>query len=271
MNPLTNIELPLRVVIADDEPLARQRLRDLIAQDQRLHCVAEATNGPEAIELIRGFHPDLVILDINMPGCSGIEIVKAIGAQSMPMTIFITAYDQYAVKAFEHAALDYLLKPFTSTRFEEAVSRAVQQTRTNASDRFTELLETAVQKLSNRESQTTAPSGQKFLERIAVESRSLVRLVNVADIDYITASGVYAELHVGARSHLVRESLQCLESRLDPNGFFRIHRSTIVQLDRIDSLSRQAGSDYSLSLKNGVQLVVGRSRVRALEEWMGVK
>lgn len=261
----------IRVLIADDEPLARQRLEDLLRR-LPVQIVGTADNGEAAIAAIRELAPELVFLDVQMPGKTGLEVVNEIGARDMPATIFVTAYDQYALQAFDLAALDYLVKPFDDERFEEAFERARKLIELKDVGRLSEQLAGLLQQVAGgtagKHARTAEP---RYLERIAVEMRGQVRVVPVTDIDYITASGQYAELHVGDKSHVIRERMQTLEERLDPAKFFRVHRSAIVRLDRIDSLLRDPGGDYAVRLKSGVQLNVGRSRIGALEEWLGIQ
>jgi len=235
----------LRVVIADDEPLARQRIEDLLAKEKGIEIAGMATTGDEAVETIRRVNPDLVFLDVQMPGKTGLEVVQDIGAEQMPLTIFITAYDQYALDAFDIAAVDYLVKPFDDERFAQSLQRARKRLR-------------------------AVPRQGQYRERIAVESRGQVRVVAVAKIDYITASGPYAELHVADKTYAVRERMQTLEEHLDPAVFFRIHRSAIVRLDRIDTLLHRAGGDYALRLKDGTELDVSRGRREELEQRLGI-
>jgi two-component system LytT family response regulator len=236
----------LRVVVADDEPLARQRIEDLLAKEKGIEIAGTAASGDEAVEMIRRLNPDLVFLDVQMPGKTGLEVVEAIGAEQMPLTIFITAYDQYALDAFDIAAVDYLVKPFDDERFAQSIQRARNRIR-------------------------SLPRQGQYRERIPVESRGQVRVVPVARIDYITASGPYAELHVGDKTYAVRERMQTLEEQLDPAIFFRIHRSAIVRLDRIDTLLHSAGGDYALRLKDGTELDVSRARREELEQRLGIK
>ena len=258
----------LRVLIADDELLARQRLEDLLAKKKEVDLIAMAVNGQEAVEAIRSLAPDLVFLDVQMPGLTGMEVVREIGPEKMPATIFVTAYDQYALKAFEVAALDYLLKPFEDERFEQTFSRAVK---TLELRKMGEMAGQLVTLLQGREGIAEAPvSNPAYLERIAVEMRGRMQIVPVARIDYITASGPYAELHVGEDTHLIRERMQTLEERLDPRVFFRIHRSAIVRLDRIESLLHGVGGDYAVRLKDGRRLKVSRSRREELEQRLGL-
>ncbi len=258
----------LRVLIADDELLARQRLEDLLAKKKEVDLIGMAVNGQEAVEAIRSLAPDLVFLDVQMPGLTGLEVVREIGPEKMPATIFVTAYDQYALKAFEVAALDYLLKPFEDERFEQTFSRAVK---TLELRKMGEMAGQLVTLLQGREGIADAPvSNPAYLERIAVEMRGQMQIVPVARIDYITASGPYAELHVGEDTHLIRERMQTLEERLDPTVFFRIHRSAIVRLDRIESLLHGVGGDYAVRLKDGRRLKVSRSRREELEQRLGL-
>jgi two-component system LytT family response regulator len=253
-------EKTLRVLIADDEPPARQRIEDLLAKEPRFEVVGTASTGDETIELIRQRKPDLVFLDVQMPGKSGLEVVHAIGAEQMPATIFVTAFDQFALKAFEIAAVDYLLKPFDDERFGQALQRARKSIELKEVERTTRRL---IEFLQHE-------PGPKFLERISVESRGQVRVVPVANIDYITASGPYAELHAGDKTFAVRERMQTLEEQLDPEVFFRIHRSAIVRLDRIDTLLHRSGGHYAVRLKDGTQLDVSRARRDELEQRLGI-
>jgi len=237
----------LRVVIVDDELLARQRIEDLLAKEPNVEIAGIARDGNEAIEVIRALEPDLVFLDVQMPGRTGVEVAEELGAEAMPVTIFTTAYERFALKAFDVAAIDYLVKPFDDERFAQALARARKAIETRP-----------------------APKSE-YLERIPVESRGQIRVVPVALIDYITASGPYAELHIGDRTFAIREKMQTLEEKLDPAIFFRIHRSAIVRLDRIDTLLHAAGGDYAIRLKDGTELSVSRSRREELEAKVGLE
>jgi two-component system, LytTR family, response regulator len=255
---------PLRVLIADDERLARQRLEDLLVHEANVEIVGQADNGLTTIAAIQELEPDLVFLDIQMPGKTGLEVVREIGADEMPPVIFTTAYD-HAVAAFDLAAIDYLIKPFDDERFEKAFRRARKMIELNQVSKLSEELRAL---LSGPQS-AAADKGQ-YLERIAVEMRGQVRVVPVKQIDYLIASGPYAELYVGDKRYLIRERMQTLEERLDPSRFFRIHRSAIVRLDLIETLIRNPGGDYAVQLKGGVKLKVSRSRFEKLEQQMGM-
>jgi len=250
----------LHVLIVDDELPARQRIEDLLAKDRRIEIVGSAATGDEAVEMINRLRPDLVFLDVQMPGKTGFEVVDAIGAEHLPATIFVTAFDQFALKAFAVAAIDYLLKPFDDERFAQALQRA---------RKAIELEQ--VEQITKRLLDFLHEKPPQFLERISVESRGQTRIVPVSRIDYITASGPYAELHAGDKTFAVRERMQTLEEQLDPSVFFRIHRSAIVRLDRIDTLLHRPGGDYAVRLKDGTELDLSRARRDELAQRLGIK
>ncbi|MEP7246838.1 MAG: LytTR family DNA-binding domain-containing protein [Gammaproteobacteria bacterium] len=267
----------LRVLLVDDEALARQRIEDLLRVQPNVEIAGTADNGDAAVTAIRTLNPDIVFLDVQMPGMTGLDVIRTIGPDDMPATVFVTAYDQYALKAFDVAAIDYLVKPFDDERFEQAFARARRLIELEEVDRLSEQLLAVLQR--GGAGAGAGPAGSaggattaklEYLERIAVETRGQVRVVPVEDIEYITASGPYAELHAGGRAHVIRERMQMLEERLDPARFFRIHRSAIVRLDQIETLLRDPGGDYGVKLRSGVQLSVSRNRVEQLERWMGL-
>jgi two-component system, LytTR family, response regulator len=262
----------LRVLIVDDEALARQRLEDLLTKESGVEIVGTADNGNAAVQAIGMLRPDLVFLDVQMPGRTGLEVVREVGAQAMPPTIFVTAYDRYALDAFEVAAVDYLVKPFDDERFEQAFRRARRMIELEELDRLKDRLRSLLHPQAPAADGTgeLAAQGSAYLERIAVEMRGQVRVVPVDTIEYITASGPYAEIHVGEKTYIIRERMQTLEERLDPAHFFRIHRSVIVRLERIEALLREPGGDYAVQLKSGARLSVSRNRVEPLEQWMGL-
>ena len=265
----------LRVLVVDDEPLGRRRVLDLLEDEAGVEVVGIAADGAAAVEAIRSARPDLVFLDVQMPRMSGLEVVEAVGPAAMPVTIFVTAYDQYALNAFDSAAVDYLVKPFKDDRFEEALRRARRRIESESRERLHERLIALLQggpdatfELSEISDASARPR-EKYLERIAVQMRGKMRVVPVAQIDYVTASGQYVELHVGTHRYIIRESMQHLEERLDPEHFIRVHRSAIVRLSLVDTLLRSEGSDYQVQLKGGVRLPVGRSRREELERRLG--
>jgi two-component system LytT family response regulator len=269
---------PIRVLIVDDEPLARQRLEDLLSAEQGVEIVASVDNGTAAVDAVRLLRPDIVFLDVQMPGKTGIDVVREIGPDAMPLTIFVTAYDRYALQAFDLAAVDYLVKPFDDERFEQAFQRARRYVDLEEMGELRERLLAVLDTGARGGAASTAPAsasaesrgGSPYLERIAVEMRGKVRVVPVAQIEYITASGPYVELHTSDRAYLIREAIHTLEERLDPNRFLRIHRSIIVRVDLIDTFHRGAGGDYEVQLKSGARLRVSRSRREELERRLGV-
>jgi two-component system, LytTR family, response regulator len=261
---------PLRILIADDEVLARNRLEDLLKSEPGVEIVAQVANGNAAVEAIRTLHPDLVFLDVQMPGLTGIDVVRTIGADAMPATIFVTAYDEYALHAFDVAALDYLVKPFDDERFEQAFRRAREIIELKQLGKLREQLLAVLGGTPTPASAQPNAGSTGYLERIAVETRGKVRVVPVEEIEYITSKGPYAELHVGTQTHVIRESMQDLETRLDPERFFRIHRSAIVRLDLVETFLRGAGGDYEVQLKSGKRLRVSRSHREELEKRLGV-
>jgi two-component system LytT family response regulator len=257
----------LRVLVVDDEPLGRGRLLDLLEEQSDVEVVGTAADGAAAVDAIRTLDPDLVFLDVQMPRMSGVDVVREIGTERMPATIFVTAYDEYALQAFDAAAVDYLVKPFRDERFEEAFRRARRRIEADSREQLHEQLMALLRgEPSGEPSRGSTP---RHLERIAVQMKGRMRVVPVGSIDYITASGAYAELHVGTERFVIRESMQQLEERLDPARFMRVHRSTIVRLDLVETLLRSEGSDYHVQLKGGTRLRVSRSRREALEQRLG--
>lgn len=259
----------LRVLIVDDELLGRERVASLLREHDDVDIVGMAADGNAAVQSIRELEPDVVFLDYEMPGRNGFDVVREIGADKMPVTIFITAHNEHALRAFEVSALDYLVKPFDDERFEQTLKRARRAVELNQMDRLRGQLLAVLQSDARPEPQPRAQTSD-YLERIAVESKGKVRVVPVSQIDYILASGVYAELYVGDRRFIVRESLNTLENRLDPRVFMRIHRSVIVRLELVDLFLRGEGGDYEVQLKNGTRLRVSRTRREALEQRLGV-
>ncbi len=258
-------EKTLRVVIADDEPPGRQRIEDMLAREPGIEIVATAANGNEAIEAIRHTRPDLVFLDVQMPGKTGVEVVREIGAEEMPATIFVTAYDRHALEAFELAALDYLVKPFDDERFEQALARARRLIGLEQVNELRSKLLAVLQSDERDDVPPSKPPESRHLERITVESRGKVSFVPVSDVDYISASGPYVEIHARGKVHLIRESIQALEEKLDPSEFMRIHRSVIVRMPLVVTLHKGGGGDYEVELKGGQRLRVSRTRREEVE------
>ena len=251
----------IRALIVDDEPLARERLRGLLETEPDVTVVGECSDGEAAVEVIRAEPPDLVFLDVQMPNLDGFGVVAAVGPENMPVTVFVTAYDRYALQAFEVHALDYLLKPFDRARFAVALARVraqLEQDRAaGAADRLLALLD-----------ETKTPP-RKGAERIAVKTSGGVSFVRAEEIDWVEAAGNYAKLHAGGDVHLLRETLNALEARLDPEQFVRIHRSTIVNLDAIKELQPLFHGDYAVILRDGTELVLSRSYRQKLKGLFG--
>ena len=259
---------PIRVLVVDDEPLGCERLKDLLDEQPDVELVGTAEDGAEAIQAIRTLRPDLVFLDVQMPRKTGLDVVREVGPDQMPATVFVTAYDQYALSAFDMAAVDYLVKPYDDDRFEEAFRRARRRIELEDMDRLRDQLLTLLHG-GEKTHGVSAGAPPRYLERIAVQMKGKMRVVPVAQIEYITASGPYAELHVGSDEYVIRESMQGLEEQLDPEQWMRIHRSAIVRLDLVETLLRGNAGDYEVQLRGGVRLRVGRSRREALERRLG--
>ncbi len=251
---------PLRVVIVDDELLARQIIREMLSDDPEIAIVAECVNGSDAIEAIQTHQPDLVFLDIQMPETAGFEVLDALNGHHMPIVIFVTAYDQYAVRAFEYHALDYLLKPFDSERFHNAVSRAKAQTRRDRNGELDKRILALLQALK---------SESKYVERLVIKNGGRVFFLESSEIDWVEAEGNYVRLHTGKRSHMLRETIGSLEEQLDPKRFLRVHRSTIVKLDSIRELQPWFHGEYHIILHNGTKLTLSRNYREQLQSVLG--
>ena len=233
---------PICALVVDDEPLARSNLTVLLRADPDIASVAVCGSGLEAVEEIRRSKPDLLFLDVQMPECGGFDVLELLGNDLPPAIVFVTAYDEYALRAFEAGALDYLLKPFDDTRFVRALNRAKDR-------------------LAHR-----APSQARPAERLVVKSRGQVLFLSVADIDWIEAAGYYACVHVGPDTHIIRRTLSELEHDLGDERFIRIHRSTIVNLERIRGLELQNGGEYEVCLSSAVRLPLSRRFRKRLQE-----
>jgi two-component system LytT family response regulator len=258
----------IRTLIVDDEPLARRNLRVLLEQDPQIEIVEECRNGREAVKAVESLSPDLLFLDIQMPEMDGFDVLEQVGTNKVPAIIFVTAFDQYALKAFEVHALDYLLKPFDDNRFAHALKRAKMQIEAREINKVSKRL---LALLEERETQRESSSGKKgYLKRLMVKLANRVILLNVDEIDWIEADGNYAKLHVAKKSHLLREKMNDLESQLDPDKFVRIHRSIIVNLTRIKELHPHFNGDYIVVLDDGRQLRLSRSRREHLESKLGL-
>jgi two-component system LytT family response regulator len=274
----------IRAIIADDEPASRDAVRTLLSEHQEIEIVGEAANGREAVEIIRGTRPDLVFLDIQMPDKDGFSVLEALGNEVPRGVIFVTAHDEHAIRAFDMHALDYILKPFGRPRFNAAVSRAIE--RLDALDALT--LQRTLASMANDRQLAQAPVGElSFADadrldtanpdanqpsssrqsprRIGVRTGSKTVLIDIEAIDWVEALGDYARIHVSAKVHLVMQRMHALERLLDGRRFVRIHRSSIVNLDRVQVLLREADGSGTIVLANGVRLRVARGRWEVLQ------
>jgi two-component system, LytTR family, response regulator len=240
-----NTETKIRALIVDDEPPARANLRVLLQRDDQIEIVGECGSGMEVLTDIRSKKPDLVFLDVQMPECDGFDVLEMLGSDVAAAVVFVTAYDQYALRAFEAGALDYLLKPFDNARFERALTRA-------------------------KERILNGKPAARRLERFAIKSTGQVSFVNIAEIDWIESADYYVCLHAGTKSHLLRRSMAELEQDLDPRVFCRIHRSAIVNLERIRALDLSEDGEHEVVLNDGTKLRLSRRHRKELQLRLGV-
>jgi two-component system, LytTR family, response regulator len=249
----------ISTLIVDDEPLARRRIRRMLARHPEVEVIGECADGREAVAAITEQQPALVFLDVELPEVDGFAVLDRLAADEMPLIIFVTAYDQYALRAFEVYALDYLLKPFDRSRFDKALQRAksrLTSERSDASERALALLE----ELRAR---------QSHVERLVIKAGGRAFFLKTEEIDWVEAEGKYVRLHVGKESYLVREAISQIEAQLDPKRFLRIHRSTIVNLDRVRELQPWFHNDYRVILRDGTELMLSRSCRKRLGELLG--
>jgi two-component system LytT family response regulator len=249
-----------RVVIADDEPLGRARLRMLLAEEPWIEVIAECPDGPSTVAAIEKLRPELVFLDIQMPGGSGFDVIEAIGPGRMPFVIFVTAFDKYALRAFDVHALDYLLKPFDRDRFRDALTRARERIERHSNDDLERRLLALVNDLK--------PDPQP-LERFVIKSGGRVFFLRAEDIEWIEAAGNYVKLHVGGETHVFRETMNSLEARLNTRMFFRIHRSHIVNIERVRELQPWFNGEYVVFLTSGARLTLSRGYREKLQDRIG--
>ena len=236
----------IRVLVVDDEPLARSNLNVLLRRDSEIEVIGECASGHDALAEIRSTKPDLVFLDVQMPECDGFDVLEMLGSDQPTAIVFVTAYEQYALRAFEAGALDYLLKPFDNPRFERALARA-------------------------KERVLHGKDVHKKVERLAIKNAGEVSFVKISDIDWIEAADYYVCLHVGPKSHLLRRSMTDLERELDQNIFCRTHRSSIVNLDRVKSLKLGEDGEHEVLLENGTNLRLSRRYRKELQSRLGVR
>lgn len=246
----------MRVLVVDDELPARQRIVDLLRKDPCVERVLEAENGIAAVDTIESERPDVVFLDVQMPELDGLGVIDAIGAANMPLTVFVTAYDQHAIRAFEANALDYLLKPFSDERYEATMTRIKSRLGTGNAHNLDQNIAALI------------PRTSRF-DRLVVKSAGRTRFIRATDIDWIEASGVYVTLHVAGTEELYRASLQDLAEKLEPFGFVRVHRSALVNLDSILHLEPISHGEFEVVLKHGSRCRISRAFRARLEERLG--
>jgi two-component system, LytTR family, response regulator len=238
----------IHAVVADDEVLARQKLRQLLREDRDIEIVGESATAQETIELVRAANPELLFLDIHMPGMDGFDVIGALSSQKdspLPRVIFTTAYDQYAVRAFEVNAVDYLLKPFTSERLHTAIQRVREQNGARGQE--------------VAEGNGSSPAVNFYTNRIIFKSRGRILFLPVSDIRWIGAEGNYVRLCTASETHLLRETMAHIEERLDPRGFLRVHRSFIVNLKYVKEVRRETNGDSVVVMDSGHRVALGRS------------
>lgn len=252
----------IKAIVVDDEPPARRNLRALLKSVPDIELVKECGNGRDAVTFIRALQPELVFLDVQMPEMNGFEVLEALTDQPMPVIIFVTAYDQYALKAFEVSALDYLLKPFDDARFHKALAGARRQIEQQDASELGRKL------LTLMGSRDARPDAKRYLTRLMVKTAGRVIFVRADEIDWIEAYDNYVRLHVTGKAHLLRQTMNELGTALNPEQFARIHRSTIVNLDRVKELHPHF-NEHLVILHDGTELKLSRSRKEQLEQWLG--
>ncbi|MGB0522975.1 MAG: LytR/AlgR family response regulator transcription factor [Flammeovirgaceae bacterium] len=256
----------VKVVIVDDEHYAREVVRHLLERDATISILAECANGYEAVEAIVKLKPDLVFLDIQMPEMDGFQVIKQVEHFCRPYYIFATAYDSFALQAFDVNALDYLLKPFDDERFYRALHKAKAQIFQQGVDEIGEKLSGLIEY-----AQANSKSVGQYLSRIPIKEKGRIRFIQTAYIDWVEAADQYVQIHVGPEKHVIRESMNTLETQLDPKLFFRIHRSSIVNLNRIQELQPYFKGDYMVILQDGTQLKLTRTRKEAFQRAFGIE
>ncbi|HEX9001574.1 MAG TPA: LytTR family DNA-binding domain-containing protein [Blastocatellia bacterium] len=255
----------IKALIVDDEPPARRNLRALLAGDSEIELVQECGNGKDAVCQIRALAPDLVFLDVQMPEMDGFAVLDHLAGHPLPVIIFVTAYDQYALKAFEVSALDYLLKPFSDERFRKALQQAKQQIQQQDASEFGKKM---LALIGARELKSDTP---RYLTRLMVKTAGRVLFLKTEEIDWIEACDNYVRLHAAGKTHLLRQTMNELEAALDPEQFARIHRSAIVNLDRVRELQPLFNGEALIILHNGTELKLSRSRRESLEKQIGIE
>jgi two-component system LytT family response regulator len=261
---------PIRVLIVDDEPAARAAIRTLLAAEHDVEVVGECADGGSALEAIGREEPDLLFLDVQMPEMDGFTVLQQLAPDALPAVVFVTAYDQYALRAFDVHAVDYLLKPFDDERFHQALRRAQQQVRQGQLGALSEQLLALLGSVGKEPAPAPGRSdGAGFLKRLVIKSGGRVTICPVRDVDWLEAEGDYVKIHVGRAWHLLRETMKHLEAQFDPARFIRIHRSTIVNVERIKELQPYFRGEYVVILHDGTELKLSRGYRARLEAALG--
>jgi two-component system LytT family response regulator len=255
----------IRTIIADDEELARRGLRALSQRCEDLELICECPNGQETVEAIRRHRPDLVFLDVQMPGKTGFDVISALADAQRPHVVFVTAYDKFALRAFEVHALDYLLKPVNEDRFDAAVAR-VREAMSHVTDNA--IVQRVRQAAANLKV-AISPSKGPAVDRLPIKVNGRIMVIRVADIDWIEADGDYVSVHVGGKTWLMRETIAAVELRLALSGFVRIHRSTLVNAERVKELQPQDKGEYTVVLSDGTELKLTRNYRTSVERLVG--
>ncbi|MEJ5351155.1 MAG: LytTR family transcriptional regulator DNA-binding domain-containing protein [Melioribacteraceae bacterium] len=252
--------MKVRTIIVDDEPHAREGLRIRLKDYKEIEIIAECSSGIDAVKKINELLPDLVFLDIQMPGMNGFEVLKNLDDENIPMIIFVTAYDKYALKAFEFHAVDYLLKPIDKTRLKKAIDFAINEIENRRLKLYSQKFKTLADEYLNLISDKGIRTDEgKFINRISVKNKNIIKIIPVAEIDWIEAQGDYVCIHVNDEKFLLRDSLNSLENKLNPEIFIRIHRSSIVNIEKVEKLKSNEHGDYELFLKDGTKLKMSRT------------
>ncbi|HEY0966575.1 MAG TPA: LytTR family DNA-binding domain-containing protein [Opitutaceae bacterium] len=269
---------PLRILVVDDEPAARRGVKLLLDAVSYVEVIGEVGDGPEAVRQIEKLRPDIVFLDVQMPGCDGFEVIQRVGTSAMPAVVFVTAYDEHALRAFDVSAVDYLLKPYEDARFHAALARAREEVRRRRAGDLGSRLERLIAAFERAPAPApaapvaaAAPTGTDaggLTDRILIKSSGEIYFLKMEEIDWIEAEGDYMKFHAAGRAHLLRETMARLEARLDPRRFIRIHRSTIVNVDRVRKMSPAFAGEYAVILHDGTKLRLSRGYQDRLQEML---
>ena len=238
-------------LIIDDEPLARERIRELLASDQEIRISGECDNGLDSVSLINEINPDLIFLDIQMPKLNGFEVLEKLEKNKIPEIIFVTAYDEFALKAFEVCAIDYLLKPFDKERFYNSLSKAKLHIKNKSTHLLNQNINTLLQKIDKQKS-------SEFIERFVIKNAGSIYFVDAEEVDWFEADGNYIKLHIGKKIELIRDTIKNIDEKLDPKSFVRVQRSAIVKIKSIKEIMTWFNNNYKIKLINGEEVIAGQ-------------